>query len=574
MASRNKEATLTQSGISSIDLRPQAGPNADQKRRTFKHSTISSVSTTPQAAKEAAKTTTDTSVDNDALKAELAKVKKQLEDANKQLDANNGQSWDDTTQSGGDWDDPCKSVRDELERVELQLKQKTAELKYVRKQKRKEDNERNGVPDDGKDDSDNEDGPPPGSLEMKFALAEDLVKIRNQELERAENDLRVCHEATKTLRNRFYDARDGWEAEKKKVEELKKAKGLNPTSSTGTQTSSGDVDHSECNKRIDELKAKIDSLKEQSSKQDDTIKQELVDGLNKKVKGLERDLGRESKAFDRAFKELTHYKDMYNRGDDHGLCLRGGKREILENQLAEYEKRGDSRVAELELQIKAVTSKEEKALKELETVKEQLADCQNSKRKRNDVLSAEEKVARAEKEAEDAKRELALWVEKVELNKTWVLQNPSPVPEVAKLQRELFEKNDFLDLMKWQKENVEQSLQYTKDLLKKTQQAEDHDQCRAMEKMYKEVAEAAEKEKNEAANTNRTQWLALLAEQTKAINAKKEKVAAEKKAQEAEKKVQEAEKEKEALVKQLEDKAKVTPPETTNKDEDSPSAGT
>lgn len=571
LASRAQEATFTQSGISSIDLRPQAGPNADQKRRTFKHSAISSISTAPKAAKEAAKTTTDGFVDNEALKAELAQVKKQLRDANKQLAANNGQSWNDTTQPNEDWEDPCKSVKDELERVKLQLKQKTDEIKWMRKQRRKEEKEKAGVVDDENDDSDDEDGPPPGSLEMSFLVAKDMVKIREAQLEQAADDLRVCHEATKTLRNKFYDARDGWDAEKKKVEELKKARGLNSTSSTGTQTSSsytqassGDVDHSECNKRINELKAKIDALKEQSSKQDDTIKQELVDGLTKKVMGLESGL-------DRADKELNHYKDMYNRADNHGLCLRGGKREIIETQLAEYEKNGDQRVAELLLELKAAEEKEKKALEELKTVKEQLADCQNSK-KRNDVLSAEEKVARAEKEAEVANKELADWVKKLELNKTWVLENPSPIPEVAKLQREIFEKNDFLDLVTWQKANVEEKLQYYQDLLKKTQDAEDHDQCRRMEKLYKQQAEAAEKARDEAADTNRKQWLALLAEQTKAINAKKEKDAAEKKAQEAEKKALEAEKEKEALTKQLENKNHLTP-ETTTKDEDSASQG-
>jgi hypothetical protein len=159
-----------------------------------------------------------------------------------------------------------------------------------------------------------------------------------------------------------------------------------------------------------------------------------------------------------------------------------------------------------------------------------------------------------------------------------VLQDVSSDPEIAKYQRELFEKNELLGMAIDQKINVERDLKFYKDLLSKTQEAEDHTRCKATENAYKQRAEEAEKARDEAAHTNANMWLTVMAEQAKAQDANEGKEAAETKAQEAEK-------EREALVKQLEDKTEVSPskeidntegpssPENTDTTEESPSPG-
>ncbi|KAH0136608.1 hypothetical protein KCU67_g16001, partial [Aureobasidium melanogenum] len=274
------------SAISSVDLRPQAGPRADQKRQNLAHSAISSISSAPQAAKEVAKNveqkvestacegvglwnkitgllpqmtfttapstpehTTDGSTEDKDLRAELDNVKKELEDARKKIAANKKRSgakveaWDPVETSNDDWLDPCKHVNEELERVKQQLEEARVEGSWLRKQKEKAERERDGVDvdgqDEGNDGDDDAEYPPPGSLEMKFIVAEDLAKMRERQLDQAARDLEVCHEANVALRKRFYDERDGWEAERKRVEELKQAAASRETSSSSTQTSPG-----------------------------------------------------------------------------------------------------------------------------------------------------------------------------------------------------------------------------------------------------------------------------------------------------------------------------------------------
>jgi chromosome segregation ATPase len=641
LAAKIKEQALTQPAT---DVRPQGGPHADQYRRrqSFKYSTIGSVSTVPPAVKEAAKTvasstiqTTDNSAGDKDLKAELVSVKKQLEDAKKEIAAK--KSWDTTDKSNEDWLDPRKTQNEEL------LKQARDEIEWLRKQKAKEDKKKDGFDDDGEDDDeDDEDGPPPGSIELKFIIAEDMLKIRERQLKKADDDLKVCHNANKVLRNKFYDQANGWEAERKKVEELKKAKGLIETSENGTQTSpttdeasSGDVDHSECNKKFRDFEDKIKSLrktlreereeadadrldaesqlrqlKEQGSTQDNTAKQDLIDKLNKEIQDLEKD-------FDRVVKQLEHYKSMYNSGADHGACLRGGKRTIIEQRIADFENNRDKHIDELEEKIRELEAEiknlneviknirnnkrslqddadnrgimAEKAkheartlanelrderrnkeyyvarlqagLKEMEALKKQLSDCEEAKGQLKEAQDVEGNVESARQEAADAKKELADWLERIELNKTHVLQDESSDPEVAKYQQEVFEKNALLDLALYQKKEVERNLKFYKDLLLKTQEAEDHTRCKAKEKLYQQQAEAAEKARDEAAHTNANMWLTVLAEQTKARDTNEAKEAAETKAQEAEK-------EKEEIVKQLEDKTEVSPPEHTDNTEE------
>ncbi|KAH0136514.1 hypothetical protein KCU67_g16026, partial [Aureobasidium melanogenum] len=272
------------SAISSVDLRPQAGPRADQKRQKLAHSAISSISSAPQAAKEVTRNveqkvgstasegvglwnkitgllsqitfttapsaqTADGSTEDKDLRGELDNVNKELEDARKEIAANKKRSgakveaWDPVETSNDDWLDPCKHVNEELERVKQQLEEARVESSWLRKQKEKAEKKRDGVDVDGEDegnDGDDDDGyPPPGSLEMKIIVAEDLVKMRERQLEQAARDLEVCHEANVALRKRFYDERDGWEAERKRVEELKQAAASRETSSSSTQTSPG-----------------------------------------------------------------------------------------------------------------------------------------------------------------------------------------------------------------------------------------------------------------------------------------------------------------------------------------------
>jgi DNA repair exonuclease SbcCD ATPase subunit len=628
LAAKTKEAAFTHSGISSIDLRPQAGSNADQKRQTFGYSAISSVSSAPQVFEDGVKTverevesaasngfglwrklssfvpqslsttvgsitasTSDNSAEIKELKAELANANRQLEDARKEIDAIKGQSWWNTDESNEDsLDDPCKDVKKELERVTLELKQATDEIKWLRKKKAKEEEKKDGVDDnvEGDDDEDDDD-PPPGSLELKFMLAEDMVKVRERQLQKAENDLKNCHDANTALRKRFYDASNGSVAEKKIVEDLKKAQdsaktpkiSTQPSPPANKQASSGDIDHSDCTKTIGNLRTKIDTLrderaeadnkcrdaesrlrqlKEQGSTQDDTAKQDEIDKLNKKYESLDRD-------FERTAKKLKHYVHLYNTGADHSECLKGGKREILEQRILDFENNRDEYVTELEVKIKsleaslkATKADEWKTFKELETARNQLSACVEAREQLKESTDVEGKVKNTNEEAESAKKELANWLNLVERNKTHVLQDESSDPEVAKLQRLLFEKNMMLEMAMDQQNQVKKDLQFYKNLLKQSQEAEDHNQCRKLFILYQQQAEDAEKERDEAAEINKKMWQNYLAEQAEADNAHEWRQAAEEKLQEAEKqmeaaakKVQEAEKEKEELLEEIED---------------------
>ncbi|KAG9614468.1 hypothetical protein KCV01_g470, partial [Aureobasidium melanogenum] len=673
LAARTKVSAFTQSAISSVDLRPQAGPRADHKRQVMAYSAISSIGSAPQVVKEAAKNierkvestasegvglwnkvtgflpqttfttgpsspakTTDGSAEVKALRAELENVKKELEDARKEVAANKKQSgakieaWDPVESSNDDWLDPCKHVNEELERVKQQLEEARVESRWLRKQKEKAERKRDGVDVDGQDegnDGDDDDYPPPGSLEMKFIVAEDLVKMRERQPEQAARDLEVCHEATVALRKRFYDERDGWEAERKTVEELKQAAASRETSSSSTQTSpakieatasgkpdtqasSGDIDHTECNKKIHDLMAQRDQLRDDRAELDtkcsdaESQARQLRDEiavLSTKVQSLERGLGA-------AVRELDHYKGMYNRGADHGMCLRGGKREILEKRIAHYEKGSDERVAEheetiknlknmmqglkqdadkrqtiaesckLEAQqlrnqlsdeqmrsrglmtrLKDAVAKENKAIEDLVIVRSQISECEEARNQVNERLDI------AIREAKDAKDQLGHWVNQIELNKTRVPENVSSDPEVARLQRFLFERTSYIELLICQKERVEENLEWYRTQLHRAFEAEDHEQCKSMERLYKQQAEMAEQARKEAADKNTEMWYQVLDERTKTHHAKEEKDAAEKRAEELQK-------EKEILVKQVEETIRVCPPEITVDDKDSPSS--
>ncbi|KAH0043886.1 hypothetical protein KCU78_g496, partial [Aureobasidium melanogenum] len=659
LAARTKVSAFTQSAISSVDLRPQAGPRADQKRQNLAHSAISSISSAPQAAKEVAKNveqkvestacegvglwnkitgllpqmtfttapstpehTTDGSTEDKDLRAELDNVKKELEDARKKIAANKKRSgakveaWDPVETSNDDWLDPCKHVNEELERVKQQLEEARVEGSWLRKQKEKAERERDGVDvdgqDEGNDGDDDAEYPPPGSLEMKFIVAEDLAKMRERQLDQAARDLEVCHEANVALRKRFYDERDGWEAERKRVEELKQAAASRETSSSSTQTSpgkiettssgkpdtqasSGGIDHTECQKRINDLMTQRDQLRDETAV------------LNTKVQGLERGLGK-------AVKDIDRYKDMYNRGADHGMCLRGGKREILEKQIADYEKGSDERVAEHEQTIKNLkntmqglkqdadkrqtiaesrkleaqqlrnqlsdeqmrsrelmtrlkdaVAKENKAIEDLVAVRTQLSECEQARNQVNEDRFAQERLDIATREAKDAKDQLDHWVNQIKLNKTRVPENVSSDPEVAKLQRFLFERTLYIELLIRQKQRVEENLEWYRNRLRQAFEAEDHEQCQAMERFYKQQAEKAEQARKEAADKNTEMWYQVLDERTKAHHAKEEKEAVEKR-------VEELEKEKEALTTRVEERIRVCPPEITEDDKDSPSS--
>ncbi|KAG9689607.1 hypothetical protein KCU95_g1340, partial [Aureobasidium melanogenum] len=679
LAARTKVSAFTQSAISSIDLRPQAGPRADQKRQDLAHSAISSIGSAPQAANEVAKNveqkvestasesiglwnkitglltqttfttapsspekTTDGSTEDKDLRAELDNVKKELEDARKEIAANKKQpeakveAWDTVETSNDDWLDPCKHVNEELERVKQQFKEARVESRWLRKQKEKAERKRDGADVDGEDegnDGDDDDYPPPGSLEMKFIIAEDLVKMREQQLEQAARDLEVCHEANVALRKRFYDERDGWEAERKRVEELKQAAASRQTLSTSAQTSpvkiettpsgkpdtqasSGGIDHTECHKRMNDLMTQRDQLRDDRAESDmkcrdaESQARQLRDEiavLNTKVQGLERGLGD-------AVKENDHYKGMYNRGADHGMCLRGGKRNILEKRIADFEKDGDQRVAEHEETIKNLknmmqglkkdadkrqniaesrkleaqqlrnqlsdeqirsrglmtrpkdaVAKEKKAVEDLETVRTQLSECEEARNQVNEDQFAQERLDIAIREAKDAKDQLDRWVNQIELNKTRVPENVSSEPEVARLQRFLFERTTYIELLIYQKKRVEENLEWYRNRLERAFEAEDHEQCQAMERLYKQQAEMAEDARKEAADKNRQMWYDVLDERTKTYHANEEKEAAEKR-------VEDLKKEKEALAKQLEDKIKVCPPEIADDDKDSASS--
>lgn len=111
-----------------------------------------------------------------------------------------------------------------------------------------------------------------------------------------------------------------------------------------------------------------------------------------------------------------------------------------------------------------------------------------------------------------------------------------------------------------QQNQIKKNLQFYKDLLKRTQEAEDHTQCKRLENVYKQLAESAEQARDEAAEINMKMWQNYLNEIEEADDAHKWRQAAEEKLQEAEKqreaaekKVQEAEKEKEELLKEIED---------------------
>ncbi|KAH0143579.1 hypothetical protein KCU67_g13494, partial [Aureobasidium melanogenum] len=411
----------------------------------------------------------------------------------------------------------------------------------------------------------------------------------------------------------FYDERDGWEAERKRVEELKQAAASRETSSSSTQTSpgkiettssgkpdtqasSGGIDHTECQKRINDLMTQRDQLRDETAV------------LNTKVQGLERGLGK-------AVKDIDRYKDMYNRGADHGMCLRGGKREILEKQIADYEKGSDERVAEHEQTIKNLkntmqglkqdadkrqtiaesrkleaqqlrnqlsdeqmrsrelmtrlkdaVAKENKAIEDLVAVRTQLSECEQARNQVNEDRFAQERLDIATREAKDAKDQLDHWVNQIKLNKTRVPENVSSDPEVAKLQRFLFERTLYIELLIRQKQRVEENLEWYRNRLRQAFEAEDHEQCQAMERFYKQQAEKAEQARKEAADKNTEMWYQVLDERTKAHHAKEEKEAVEKR-------VEELEKEKEALTTRVEERIRVCPPEITEDDKDSPSSG-
>ncbi|KEQ66205.1 uncharacterized protein M437DRAFT_62431 [Aureobasidium melanogenum CBS 110374] len=665
LASRTKVSAFTQSAISSIDLRPRAGPCADQKRQALAHSAIKSISTAPQAAKKAAKTVeqkVDPTADKGVglwnkittislfttapsspakteqdLKAELDNVKKELEDAKKEITANKKQpgaeveGWDPVETSNDDWMDPCKHVNEELERAKKQLEEARVESSWLRKQKERAEKQRDGIDVDGEDEGNNGDDeyPPPGSLELKFIVAEDLVKMRDQQLEKAAEDLKNCHQANVALRKRFYDERDGWEAEKLRVEELKQAAASKQTSSVSTQTSpvkiegqpdpqasSGGIDHTECQKRIRDLLTQRDQLRDDRAEADSKCRDAESEArqLRDQLVVLDNKSKRLESKIDAAVRELDHYKGMYNRGADHGMCLRGGKREILEKLVADYERDGDQRVAQHEETIKnlknqmqglkndasnrqdiaerckleaqqlrndlsdeerhsrelatkyrAALANEKKALDDLETVRTQLSECERAKVQIKEDSFAQERLDIANREAKDAKDQLDHWVNQFELNKTPVPENVSSDPEVAKLQRFLFDRTNHIEMLLSQKKRVEENLEWYRKRLQRAFEAEDHEQCNAMEKMYKQQAEMAEEARKEAADKNTQMWYDFLDEKTKAYHANEAKKAAEKR-------VGELEEKKEALAKQLEDKTKICPPEIKDDDEGSASS--
>ncbi|KAH0140555.1 hypothetical protein KCU67_g14808, partial [Aureobasidium melanogenum] len=306
---------------------------------------------------------------------------------------------------------------------------------------------------------------------------------------------------------------------------------------------------------------------------------------------------------------------MYNRGADHGMCLRGGKREILEQTIADYENGSDERVAEHEQTIKNLkntmqglkqdaekrqtiaesckleaqqlrnqlsdeqmrsrelvtrlkdaVAKENKAIEDLVAVRTQLSECEQARNQVNEDQFAQERLDIATREAKDAKDQLDHWVNQIELNKTRVPENVSSDPEVAKLQRFLFERTLYIELLIRQKERVEENLEWYRNRLHQAFEAEDHEQCQAMERLYKQQAEKAEQARKEAADKNTEMWYQVLDERTKAHHAKEEKEIVEKR-------VEELEKEKEALTTRVEERIGVCPPEITENDKDSSSSG-
>ncbi|KAK6008139.1 hypothetical protein QM012_000042 [Aureobasidium pullulans] len=492
LAARTKVSTLTQSAISSVDLRPQAGPRADQKRQALAHSAISSVSSAPCAAKEVVK-----------------RVEKKVEST-----ASDSFSWWSKITSLLPQISPVAAATNAAHTADSSTEEK--------------DPEEYG----------NDDYPPPGSFELKFIIAQDLAQMRERQLEQAARDLENCHEANKALRKRFYDERDGWEAERKKVEELKKAHNNKPD----TQASSGDVDHSECNKRINDLVVQYDKLRDAQAESDSRVADYEKDG-DQRVAQHEEMIKNLKNMMQGIKKDAEKRQDIAE--------MRKLEAQQLRNQL------GDEQMTSRKLmaRLKDVVAQEKKAREELETVKNQLSECEETRRNVNGDQFLQEKLDRAIEEAEIAKNGLNRWINQIELNKTYVLKDESSDPEVARLQRFLFERTKYIEMLIEEKKSAEESLEWYRNRLRRAFEGEDHEQCRSMEKLYKQQAERAEKERDDARDDGRKMWYDVVDERSKTYLANEEKRAAEKR-------VKLLEKEKEALAKQLEEKSKVCPPET------------
>ncbi|KAI5204971.1 hypothetical protein E4T38_04516 [Aureobasidium subglaciale] len=551
----------------------------------------------------------------EATKKELEAVKKERDTALKELgdikkspDAKKGENelWDGMIKGEADWEDPCKDVKKELALVRKALEQAKGEVEFLRKEKKKreskqakeelrrkerirrqeelgedyEDEDEDSP--DGSDDGD-DDFPPAGTIEAKFLVKENMLKIREIQLKEAAEQLKACHEANKALRTRMYDAEDGWAVEREGVNTLDQ---LNSTwsqrysrknlSDQGTQTSpvrldstqasSGDADHTECNFKIHALTVERDHLvkdrdealqkrencedrqrqaeqiKQENTLKQDATSQEDLDQVMSQLEAANEKLKAAEEQVDAANKEIADLTAEVMRGSSHGLCLTGGKRKIVEENLADLEKHVEEQRADHRHEIEGLRAANRKLKAEIDVKKDMVEKWKREHYRTKDVIEdLHRKLSKAQtkyeeikkmeeqafKEAEVSKKLLDAWQKELKGPSPTLPPNLSSDPDTARYQRLLHDKTRQLEMAIYNKEQVQEWVDWYK-----TREAENHVECNKTLKVYKEKWDKAQETLFKAAEVNDEMQKVVLIGKNKVLEAEKEKRALAKQVEE------------------------------------------
>ncbi|KAI5247715.1 hypothetical protein E4T43_01819 [Aureobasidium subglaciale] len=532
--------------------------------------------------------------DNKNLNAELEAIKKVLEAVKKERDAaqkelgdtkkspdatkDENELWDGTSNGESDWEDPCKDVKKELALVRKALEQAKGEVQFLRKEKKNreskqakeelrskertrrqeelgEDYEDEDSPDDSDDGDD--DFPPAGTTEAKFLVKENMLKIREIQLKEAAEQLKACHEANKALRTRMYDAEDGWAAEKEEANTLDQPNSTwsqrysrknlsdqgtqtSPARPDSTQASSGDADHTECNRKIHTLTVERDHLvkdrgealqkwkdcegrqrQAEQIKQENTLKQDAtsqedpdqvksqLEAANKKLKATEEQVDAANKEIADLTADIMHgssanlEKQVEEQRADHRHGIEG-LRTANQKLKAEIDVKKDM--------VEKWKSEHYKTKNEIGNLHRKLSEAQ-SKYKESKKMEEQ-----ALKEAEVSKKSLDAWQKELKGPSPTLPPNLATDPETARFQRLLHDKTRQLEMAIHNKEQVQEWVDWYK-----TREPENHVECNKSLKVYKEKWDKAQETLFKAAEVNNEMQKVVLVGKNKILEAEKEK---------------------------------------------------
>ncbi|KAI5203840.1 hypothetical protein E4T39_03912 [Aureobasidium subglaciale] len=547
-----------------------------------------------------------TSDQDEGSKAELEATKKELEAFKKERNAvqeelgetkkspdpkkDENELWNGMNREKADWDDPCKNVKEELALVRKALEQAKGEVEFLRKEKQtrelkqaKEESRRRrreerrwrqeefgedyvneDSPDNFDDDDDDDDDfPPAGTIEAKFLVKENMLKIREIQLKEAADQLKVCHDANKALRTRVYDAEDQVDTLNQQNHAWSQRYSQNNTSELGTQTSpirpnstdragesnaqasSGDADHAECNRKIHALTVERDHLahdrdealekwkqcegrqhqaeqakEENRPKQDGTSREDL-DQVESQLEAANQKLKTTEEQFEAANKEIEELtaEVMRGRNEVKGLETVNGKLN------AEIDAKEDM--------IEKWKEEHCRSKREIEDLHRKLSKIQT---RYEETKKMEEQ---AFEEAEVAKKSLDDWQKELKGASPTLPPNLSTNPETAKFQRLLHDKTRQLEMAIYNKEQAQEWVDWYKK-----REPENHVECNKTLEVYREKWDKAQKILEAAAKVNEEMQLVLIVSKNKVL---------------------EVEKEKKAFAKQVEELTKVRTPEKKEK---------